>query len=111
MLTKEIESIWSTLFTFSSPMKSMGLNAIHLCRLDILKKEEQCFDHRPARIETVLMKLKHTALVSHISNLMGLLVLLSLVVFLIWASMLMRQATEEVKTSISVSDTYQHILS
>ncbi len=57
------------------------------------------------------MKLKRTNLVSHISNFMGLVVLLSLVVFLIWSATFIRQATEAAKTSTSVSDTYQHILS
>src|SRR5437899_7246318 len=57
------------------------------------------------------MKLKRTNLISHISNLMGLVVLLSLVVFLIWAATLMRQATEAVKTAISVSDTYRQMQS
>src|ERR1700730_16217937 len=72
----------------------------------------RCFDHRPGRIEAVLMmmKLKRTTLVGHINTLMGIVVLLSLVVFLIWAATLMQQANSAVKTSTFASSTYQQIL-
>src|SRR5713101_3202140 len=62
------------------------------------------------RIEAILMKLKRTTLVSHITNLMGLVVVLFLAVFSIWASMLIQQAVSAVKLSTSVSSTYQRIL-
>lgn len=55
------------------------------------------------------MKLKRTNLVSRLNNLMGLVVLLSIVVFLIWAATLIRQASNAVQTSTVESSTYQQI--
>ena len=56
------------------------------------------------------MKLKRTHLVSIITNLMGLMALLCLVVFSIWATLCVRQAVSAVETSTSESSTYQHML-
>ncbi len=56
------------------------------------------------------MKLKRTHLVSIITNLMGLMALLCLVVFSIWATLCVRQAVSAVETSTSESSTYQQML-
>src|SRR5437588_2637152 len=56
------------------------------------------------------MKLKRTHLISRITNLIGLVVLLSLVVFSIWAATTIQQTSSAVKLSTSVSSTYQRIL-
>lgn len=55
------------------------------------------------------MKLKRTNLVNHLNNLMGLVVLLSIVVFLIWAATLIRQASNSVQTATFVKSIYQQI--
>src|SRR3984893_7650002 len=55
------------------------------------------------------MKLKRTTLASDLSNLMAHVVLLSIVVFLIWAAILIGQASNAVQTSTALSSTYQHI--
>ncbi len=56
------------------------------------------------------MKLKRTNLVGRIANFSSLVVILLLVVFLIWATALIQQATSEVKTATFVSDTYRQLL-
>jgi diguanylate cyclase (GGDEF)-like protein len=56
------------------------------------------------------MKLKRTNLVSRIANSLSFVVLLLLLVFSIWAAMLIQQAASAVQVSISVSDTYEQIL-
>src|SRR5712691_7611577 len=73
-------------------------------------KHMQYFEHRPGRIEDVLMKLKRTDLVSRIANFSSFVVFLLLIVFLIWAATLIQQATSEVKTSTFVSDAYRQLL-
>jgi diguanylate cyclase (GGDEF)-like protein len=55
------------------------------------------------------MKLKRTNLISRLSNLMRLVVILSIFVFLIWAAALIRQASNVVQTATVVSSTYQQI--
>src|ERR1700738_451876 len=57
----------------------------------------------------LFMKLKRTNLPSRLTNLMALVVLLSIVVFLIWAATLIGQASKAVQTATAVSNTYQHI--
>ena len=56
------------------------------------------------------MKLKRTHLVSSITNLGGLVVLLSLVVFSLWANIHIQQAVSAVESSTFESSTYQHML-
>jgi diguanylate cyclase (GGDEF)-like protein len=55
------------------------------------------------------MKLKRTNLISRLSNLMRLVVILSIFVFLIWAATLIRQASNAVQIATVVSSTYQQI--
>ncbi len=57
-----------------------------------------------------MMKLKRITFVSYITNLVGFVVLLSLVVFAIWATTLLQQSVSAVRLSASVSSTYQHML-
>src|SRR5206468_1223136 len=63
----------------------------------------------PESVRPLFMQLKQTTLVSHLSHLLRLTVMLSIVVFLIWSATLIRQATNTVQTSTIVSSTYQQI--
>ena len=56
------------------------------------------------------MKLKCTNLVSRIANSLSFVVLLLLLVFSIWAAMLIQQAASAAELSTSVSNTYEQIL-
>src|SRR6266849_1769412 len=56
------------------------------------------------------MKLNRTNLVSRLTNFVGLAVLVFEVVFLIWAAVLIQQATGAVKTATMVSNTYQQVV-
>ncbi|HEY6542276.1 MAG TPA: bifunctional diguanylate cyclase/phosphodiesterase [Ktedonobacteraceae bacterium] len=55
------------------------------------------------------MKLKRTNQVSRLNNLMRLVAMLSIFVFLIWAAILIRQASNSVQTATFVRSTYQQM--